>query len=56
MDIWLHWTAVIIYAAAVVFNVSGVIFKKEKAEKTSYVIALAGLLIHGAGLIVTALN
>ncbi len=47
----LHWAAVIVYAAATVFNTSGVIFRKEKAEKTSYYLAAAGLIIHGTALL-----
>jgi cytochrome c-type biogenesis protein CcsB len=51
MDTGFHWAAVIVYAAAAVYNTAGVIFKKEKAEKLSYYIAIAGLLLHGTGLV-----
>ena len=51
LDSGLHWAAVVVYAAAATYNAAGVIFKKEKAEKISYFIALAGLLIHGIAII-----
>jgi cytochrome c-type biogenesis protein CcsB len=46
-----HWTAVIFYAFAIVFNVYGMIFRREKAEKFSYFIVLAGFIAHGCGLL-----
>ncbi len=46
-----NWTAVIIYALATVVNVYGLIFSKEKAEKLSYFISIAGLLSHGSALL-----
>ncbi len=46
-----NWTAIIIYAVATVLNVHGLIFKKEKTEKMSYFIVIAGLLSHGSALI-----
>ena len=51
IDSGLHWTAVILYAVATIFNTTGVIFRKEKAERISYSIVVAGLLVHGAALI-----
>lgn len=47
----IHWIAVIVYVLASIINAYGLIFKKEKAERTGYYIAAAGLLIHGVGLI-----
>lgn len=46
-----HWAAVIVYVLATICNTYGIIFKKEKAERIGYYIAVAGLLIHGVGLI-----
>ncbi len=51
IDLALHWAAVVIYAIATVFNASGLIFKKERAERISYYIVTAGLLIHGGALL-----
>ena len=50
IDTSLHWIAVIVYAIAAFLNAWGLIFKKEKLEKWSYAIAIAGLVIHGAAL------
>lgn len=50
IDQILHWLAVVIYAVATVFNVTGLVFKKERAERISYSIVLAGFMVHGAGL------
>lgn len=47
----IHWGAVIVYVLATISNTYGIIFNKEKAERTGYYIAAAGLLIHGVGLI-----
>ncbi len=51
IDTALHWAAVVIYAMATVFNVSGLVFKKEKAERISYAMVIGGLLIHGLALV-----
>jgi len=51
IDTGLHWTAVIVYAIAAVANAIGIIFRKDKAESTSYYIVIAGLLIHGVALV-----
>jgi cytochrome c-type biogenesis protein CcsB len=51
IDISLHWAAVIVYMLATAVNTYGLIFKRDRVEKTSYFIVIAGLLIHGAALI-----
>lgn len=51
IDTAIHWTAVIIYVFAAVTNIYGLIFKKDRAERISYFIAIAGLIVHGAALI-----
>ncbi|MCL4477450.1 MAG: cytochrome c biogenesis protein CcsA [Nitrospirae bacterium] len=51
IDTSLHWTAVVVYVLAAVLNTYGVIFKKDKAERLSYFIVIAGLIIHGIALI-----
>lgn len=56
LEAGLHWTTVIIYAIASTANASGVIFRKEKAERFSYYVVTAGLLMHGTALIVRWIN
>ena len=47
----LHWMAVMVYVLATLFTVYGVFFKKEKAERRSFYLAFAGLLIHGVAIL-----
>jgi cytochrome c-type biogenesis protein CcsB len=51
IDTGFHWAAVIVYALAIITNAYGLIFRKEKSERVSYFIVIAGLLIHGVGII-----
>lgn len=51
IDTGIHWGAVIVYVIATVVNVYGLLFRQEKAEKISYGIVIAGLILHGIGLI-----
>lgn len=51
IDTSLHWAAALIYIAATLANTYGLIFKKERAERISYFIVIAGMLVHGAALI-----
>lgn len=46
-----HWAAVVFYAAAVILNAAGLIFLRERAENWSYITVIAGLVLHGAGLL-----
>ena len=46
----IQWAAVVIYVIAAVVNTWGIIFGKERPEKLSYGIALAGLAVHGVAL------
>ena len=48
----LHWGAVIIYVIASTLLITGVFFQKENLEKIGYRLALPGLLVHGAALVV----
>jgi cytochrome c-type biogenesis protein CcsB len=52
----MHWIAVVFYAAATVVNAVGIIFEKVGAERKSYLIAIAGLAIHGAAIIFRWVN
>ncbi len=47
----IHWVAVVCYVVATVLNCYGLIFDKQKMEKAGYWAAVAGLLVHGGGLI-----
>jgi len=47
----LHWAGVVCYVAAVVAISYGVFFGNAKAEGFSRIIAIPGLLLHGAGLL-----
>ncbi|MEW6109438.1 MAG: cytochrome c biogenesis protein CcsA [Nitrospirota bacterium] len=51
MDTGLHWTAVIVYIIATIANTYGLIFQKERAARISYIIVIAGLIIHGIALL-----
>jgi cytochrome c-type biogenesis protein CcsB len=51
IDTGLHWAAVIVYVLATVVNTYSLIFKKNMAERASYFIVMAGLLIHGIALV-----
>lgn len=51
IDTGFHWAAVLIYVIAAVMNTYGLIFNKERAERLSYIMVLAGLLVHGTGLL-----
>lgn len=42
------WLAVILYVAATVANASAVVFKRERLELRSHLVALAGLALHSA--------
>lgn len=41
-----NWAVVIVYVLATIANVSGVLFKHERLEHTSYWLAGGGLLVH----------
>ncbi|RNC69392.1 MAG: cytochrome C biogenesis protein ResC [Desulfuromonadales bacterium] len=47
----IHWVAVVIYVIATIFNVAGIMFRKERAVSIGYAIVLIGLLVHGVGLL-----
>ena len=47
----MHWLAVIFYALATIGNTWGLLFQRERAERTAYRILAAGLLVHGAALL-----
>ncbi len=51
IDTSIHWLAVVIYVIATGMNVYGIIFAREGAERTSYSVMVAGLVIHGAALL-----
>jgi ABC-type transport system involved in cytochrome c biogenesis permease subunit len=44
------WIAVLFYVLATILNVSGVLFRKERLESRSYIVAIIGLLVHSAGI------
>ena len=41
-----HWGAVVIYVVATIVNVAGLVFRRERAERASYLILAPGWLIH----------
>ncbi|OGQ96471.1 MAG: cytochrome C biogenesis protein ResC [Deltaproteobacteria bacterium RIFOXYD12_FULL_57_12] len=45
------WLAIGFYVVATIMNVYGLIFNKEKAERTSYAVMFAGLVVHGTALV-----
>lgn len=47
----LHWAGVVFYAASTVAVAYGLMFGKQKAERLSRLLAVPGLLFHGAGLL-----
>uniref|UniRef100_A0A831UH03 Cytochrome C biogenesis protein ResC n=1 Tax=Geobacter metallireducens TaxID=28232 RepID=A0A831UH03_GEOME len=47
----IHWGAVVIYVLAAIFNITGNIFRKERALAAGYIFAWAGLVVHGGGLL-----
>ena len=47
----IHWAAVVIYVLATIFNVAGLIFRKERATGISYLLVGAGLAVHGIGIL-----
>lgn len=47
----IHWGAVLCYVLATLVNTYGLIFRNEKLEKRGYLIASAGLLVHGAAIV-----
>jgi cytochrome c-type biogenesis protein CcsB len=51
IDTGLHWVAVIIYAFATLLNTYGLLFAREKAERISYYVIVAGLVVHAIGLL-----
>lgn len=46
----LNWITVFIYVVATVTNVTGVIFRKERWERASYLVAAAGLALHSVAI------
>ena len=44
------WLSVILYVFATITNTWGVIFQKEKAERTAYKFIVIGLIFHGAAI------
>lgn len=48
----LHWSAVVLYAAATFLAALGVFFRKEAAERWSWLVAIAGLGVHTGALLV----
>jgi cytochrome c-type biogenesis protein CcsB len=51
IDTSLHWIAVIIYVIATIVNVYGLLFNREKAERISYYVIGAGLVVHAIALL-----
>lgn len=51
IDTGLHWIAVVLYIIATVINCYGLVFHRQKAERASYRVAVAGLCVHGAALL-----
>ncbi|ANA41128.1 cytochrome c biogenesis protein [Geobacter anodireducens] len=47
----IHWVAVVVYVIATIFNVSGLMFRKERAVAVSEALVLGGLLVHGIGIL-----
>ena len=47
----LNWLAALLYLAATVANVSGIIFKKEKVERRSYLPVWLGMGVHLAAIL-----
>jgi cytochrome c-type biogenesis protein CcsB len=50
IEIGLHWTAVLLYALATVFNCWGLIFSKSRMEKLGFNFLGTGLFIHACGI------
>jgi cytochrome c-type biogenesis protein CcsB len=48
----IHWAAVIIYVVATIMVVVGQLFERPKLSGRGYLVALPGLALHGAGLLV----
>lgn len=51
IDTGLHWAAVVVYVLATAANTYGLIFRKDRAERVSYLLVVVGLFIHGVALI-----
>lgn len=51
VDITLHWCAVLLYVGATILNTYGVIFEKNKLERTGFFLVLLGLTVHSAALL-----
>lgn len=47
----IHWSAVVIYVLAAIFNTSGTIFRKERALSISHFLVWGGLIVHGIGIL-----
>lgn len=47
----IHWVAVVLYVVATIFNVTGIMFRKDRAIAIGDAVVLAGLLVHGAGIL-----
>lgn len=47
----IYWVAVVVYVIATIFNVSGLMFRKERAVAVSEALVLGGLLVHGIGIL-----
>ena len=50
VEIGLHWAAAIVYVGATLFNSTGVIFSRAKAERVGHLLAWTGLVLHSAAL------
>ncbi len=51
LQIAIHWLAVLLYVLASIANTWGIVFDQEKAERVAYRILVAGLLVHGAAIL-----
>jgi ABC-type transport system involved in cytochrome c biogenesis permease subunit len=50
--IGLHWGAVVIYVIASVMVIAGLFFQKERLTANAYRLAIPGLIIHGAAILI----
>ena len=50
-EVLLHWAGVLLYAAACLAYAVNLCFGRERAQRWGFGLALAGLLPHGAGLL-----
>lgn len=48
----LHWGGVLFYVAAAICASAGMIFRKERLERVGMLLAIPGVFVHGAGILV----